>query len=221
MEQIAQGDVDAFHTLYKTVSPHILSFLAANNGHGNVEDLFQETLARFWQMRTRFRSESTVLTFVLGITANVIREHETTRQRSQERTRPLQAFLDGMEQMSLAGFQERDGEDLTELLQKLLATLPPKQRAAVDMVYYQKLTASQAAKVIGCSREVFDNRLCRAKKTLKEKMAFLKASSWTSYANEKHENHPSATQVKSISYKNIKNLSKICDRKCPFFSLII
>ena len=46
--------------------------------------------------------------------------------------------------------------------------LPPKDRLAVDLYYYEGYSAAQAARIMGCSATAFTTRLARARTKLRE-----------------------------------------------------
>ena len=58
--------------------------------------------------------------------------------------------------------------ELAQTIRALLAKLPPRQRQAVELVYFSGLHPCEAARQLGCSTRAFKVRLSSARQTLRK-----------------------------------------------------
>ena len=132
IRMVGRGDQDEFTELYHRHYRRVYAFLACKCGQTpevDVLEITQETFARFWECRQRFRGRSQVQTFLFGIANNVYREYcrkwaQSRGVRSEhdsKRTaaRPLQILVH---------------KELEEQVQKAICSLTPRQREAVQLV---------------------------------------------------------------------------------------
>jgi len=69
------------------------------------------------------------------------------------------------------GFDAAETVQLRHALMQALATLPPKQRAVLVLRYWEQLSESEAAKVLGCSLGTVKSTASRGLARLREVMA--------------------------------------------------
>lgn len=109
---------------------------------GHAEDLAQTALAKAYASWPRVRRAEDPDAYVRRILINAnhsrFRKHRVVENSGEAPTEP--AVADGSE-----AFDQR------EALMAALMELPPKQRAVVVLRYWDGLTETQAAAVLGCS----------------------------------------------------------------------
>jgi RNA polymerase sigma-70 factor (ECF subfamily) len=83
---IQSGSEDAFRELYRRHTPRLLGFVSRflARTDAEAEDVVQETWLRACQALDRFRWDSVFSTWLLGIGANVARDHMRKNARSAE-----------------------------------------------------------------------------------------------------------------------------------------
>lgn len=120
---------------------------------GHAEDLAQTALAKAYASWPKVRRAEDPDAYVRRILINV--NHRRFRKRRVEEHSgegsPEPAVTDGT-----AAFEQR------ELLVAALMELPPKQRAVVVLRYWDGLTETQAATVLGCSVGTVKSQASRA-----------------------------------------------------------
>lgn len=153
IERAAGGDARALEILYDRYSRVVYSFALRIIGDPQIaEELLQEVFFRAWQQGGSFRANrGTFVTWLLSITHNMAIDEVRKRRR-----RPQKSDNDDPETV-LAGVPDT-GQDieeevwlgsLRETIGAALSTLPPAQREAVELAYFQGLTQREIAERLG------------------------------------------------------------------------
>ena len=151
----ADGDARALEVLYDRYSGVVFSFaLRLVMDRPLAEELLQEVFFRAWQQGGNYSAQrGTFVTWLLSITHNMAIDEIRKRKR-----RPQKADSEEPEQV-LAGVADTGaGSDVEEevwlgslrdTVATALQTLPPAQREAIEMAYYQGLTQREIADALG------------------------------------------------------------------------
>lgn len=167
MTKARDGDHLAYDQLYRRYFGTVASFLAHHNARRHAcEDLAQEVFARVWYHRSQYQPLTPVKNYLLGVAANVLRED---RAKSRGRV-PLDAC--GMGTMTDTSqpsppSQAQSAEQL-QAVRALVASLPTRQRQAVELVYLAGLAPNEAARRLGCSLQTLYSHLCSAREKLRK-----------------------------------------------------
>jgi RNA polymerase sigma-70 factor (sigma-E family) len=138
------------------------AYLLTSDLH-SAEDLVQISLAKAYLAWDRLRDPRAVEAYVRKIMVN---EHTSWWRRAWRRnerstdTLPESPTIDDP-----AGFEHRDA------MWELVQTLPPKQRAAVVLRYYEDLSEAETARVLGCSVGTVKSQTSRALGALRGRLA--------------------------------------------------
>jgi RNA polymerase sigma factor (sigma-70 family) len=140
-------------------------------------DATQETAVRFLRELPRFRGDSRLRTWSIGIAINVVREI----RRASGATVSLG---DGIAAMtwrptgrgpsplpSPAGAAE--AAERREVIQSVLAALPPRQREAVVLRFFEELSVEETAAAMDCAPGTVKATVHQAIKSLREKLRLL------------------------------------------------
>lgn len=140
------------------VRPHLdlMARLAARMaGATERDDIVQEALSRAWLHRKTFDpSRGTFRSWLLAITAN------EARKRGRRRLRlPALTLL-------------RSAPSLDDALDvaSAIAVLPPRQRLAIDCVYFVGLSLAETAEVMGCAIGTVKATLSDARARLRKEL---------------------------------------------------
>jgi RNA polymerase sigma-70 factor (sigma-E family) len=139
------------------------AYMLTGNQH-NAEDLLQTALAKTYLSWSKIREEAAIDAYVRRIMVNEYtswwrrawRRNEITTDEVPERGRQQQA-------------PARDHEE-SDAMWRLLGTLPPRQRAAVVLRYYEDLSEAETAQVLGCSVGNVKSQTSRALASLRQRM---------------------------------------------------
>lgn len=165
MERVAAGDREAFRTL---VERHTSSLMAHATRmlktQAEAEDVVQEAYVRLWRQAPSYRPEAKLRTFLHGVTHNLCIDR--LRRRRPEDTGALDV-LASTDRPS-GSLRERE---LSDTVQREVAALPERQRAALSLVHFEELTNIEAAKLLSVSVEALESLLARARRTLRERLS--------------------------------------------------
>ena len=150
----AVGDARALEVLYDRYSSVVFSFaLRLVQDRQLAEEVLQEAFFRAWQQGQGFSAKKgTFVTWLLSITHNLAIDEIRKRRR-----RPQKAESEEPEAILAAVADTSTGADvedevwlgaLRQTMTVALASLPPAQREAIELAYYQGLTQREIAEVL-------------------------------------------------------------------------
>ena len=121
---------------------------------GLAEDAAQETFLRAYRAIERFRGDSSPKTWLTRIAINVCKDMQRRRSR--------QPLLPGHLPEAVHRDDNYDDSVITEVM-----ALPEKYRAVILLRYYQELSISETAKVLGITQNAASIRISRAREMLR------------------------------------------------------
>ena len=133
------------HTLYRAAA-------AILGDPHEAEDAVQETYLRYLEKRPEFRDRDHEKAWLLKVTANRCKSVLRARKRH-----PAVELLDVYPAPDM---------DCRELMEAILA-LPPKQRAAVHLHYYEGYTSEEIGAILGQRPGTVRSHLSRARDSLR------------------------------------------------------
>lgn len=167
MAAVARGDAGAYRTL---ASRHLVPILRyATRLLGNpqdAEDATQDAFLRLWQhaadFETRGHKPSTWL-------------YRVAHNLCVDRLRKRRDHVDESALTTPAQSHEAyAAKELAEQLERALAELPERQRAAIVLVHQEGLPSNEAAEVLECSAEALESLLARGRQRLRERLAGIR-----------------------------------------------
>lgn len=180
VEAHCKGDPKAFGELVRRYGDGLLGYLTrmSRNRH-EAEDLFQETFKRVHEKAHTFRG-SQFKSWLFRIATNAA--IDGMRRRKGKRMVSLNQKLDCTdgdgEELSAVALADDSQEPSQEAakaeqvrqVRDAVMSLPSRQRATLVLAYYQQLSYSEVAKVLGCSLGTVKTQMFRALKTLGQKL---------------------------------------------------
>lgn len=152
----AGGDEQAFNSLFDLFYPRVRAFAArmlSNIAEG--EDVARETMARAARTIRNLHDSACFESWLFRIAGNHCRDCLRSRTREERGRAEIANDPPGREQSH-------------DELQAALAALPPEQRAAVLLVYFDGLNHREASRALGCAEPTISWRLMLARRTLKK-----------------------------------------------------
>lgn len=167
MRGVAAGDTAAYRALVDAHLPRIVRFAERFLGNAaEAEDVAQETFMRLWTAAASYTPEARPLTWLYRIAHNACVDRH--RKRRPETVEVETASADRP-----SGLMRR--KQTAEAVQRELAELPERQRAALTLVHYEGLAGEEAAAVLDVSVEALESLLSRARRTLRARLRTLAA----------------------------------------------
>ena len=169
LEASAGGDRDAFGLLaerhYRAIVQYIHGFLGTVD-HATAEDLAQEVFLAAWRAAPFFRRQATVLTWLSRIATNACLDHwRRGRRHYTASLDPDQALDDRVSATEHSEARAIAREQAAEL-QKAMADLPAKQRAAILLRHFVGLSYVEIADALDTSIPAVESLLFRARRSL-------------------------------------------------------
>jgi RNA polymerase sigma-70 factor (ECF subfamily) len=168
LRSVAEGDRAAVRALTRRCLP-MVNGLARRmlNDAGEAEDVAQETFIRVWRHASRFDPDRARLeTWVGRIAINLC--HDRLRKR-----REVTLNDDAPERAdpSADAEQQLTAQDMARRVRKAVSMLPERQRAALELCYFQHMTNIEAAEILEVSVEATESLLARARGKLKAELS--------------------------------------------------
>lgn len=130
----------------------------------DAEDLLQEALERVLRNRHGIRDDAEG--YLRRTLYNLAAEGWRRRGAWRRKIRLLRA--DGDTGAARGGADATAAVDVRDTLVRLLRQLPPQQRAAIVLRYFEQLTEAEAAVVLGCSEGTVKSATSRGLRRLRE-----------------------------------------------------
>lgn len=165
MQRIAQQDAGAYRMLVARHLNFCVRFGERMLGsRADAEDVAQEVCLRIWNDAGKWRPEAKFTTWLYCVMTNACIDHKRKRLLLPLGDNDTTPDTGPGPEISLQQ-QQRSRQ-----VQAALGRLPPRQRAAVVLSYYEELSNEQAAAATGMTLNAFQQLLYRARQSLKEEL---------------------------------------------------
>ncbi len=163
LKQIAACNEEALKELYVEYGRRLFSFALRLTGDADqAEDVVQDTLVTVWHDASRFRGQGRVIAWLLGIVHNTALK--SLRHRSKQVSLDLAEVISSDAPGPEENLQKNERRDLLRLG---LTHLSREHREVLDLVFFQRLTLEETARVIGCPLGTVKSRLSYARTQLR------------------------------------------------------
>ena len=165
-EQVEAGDRSAFRIIVEQTQAPLFRLAARMmGGTADAEDTLQEAYVKAYRALTdgQFDHRSSVRTWLYRVVVNTA--IDALRRRAARP--PLEDVAPEM-----AKFDPGRGAEAQLALREIgdwLEDLPAEQRAAMVLTAIEGMTTNEAAKILGCSEGAVEQRLVRARATLRKR----------------------------------------------------
>ena len=159
-----QSAFDEIVAAHKRRLAHLVYRLLGSSA--DVEDVVQEVFVAVLSNLHRFRGESKFSTWVNTITINKCRSH----QRRHLLWRRSRAELINRQQEANSNHQDEDSPASHDAVREAVQMLPVTFREPIVLRYFQQMSVSEIADVLGLSTGAVEMRLSRARQVLKDKL---------------------------------------------------
>ena len=174
MRSVGRGDEAAFEKLIERHQLRVIGTIAKMLGNfEGAEDLGQQVFLRVWNSAPRYQATAKFTTWLLTIVRNLVFNEVRRRQRAQ--WLPMEhgdgtprEFLDPN---ALTGAQQCERSELSEAVDKAIASLPEAQRIAIILRRYEELPYEDIAEVLKTTVPSVKSLLFRAREELRLKLA--------------------------------------------------
>ncbi|MFL5762065.1 MAG: RNA polymerase sigma factor [Thermomicrobiales bacterium] len=149
----SEGDARALEVLYDRYSRVVYSFALRIVGDSQIaEEVLQEVFFRAWQQGSAFKSaRGSFITWLLSITHNMAIDEVRRRRRRPQKadSEDPESVLAAVADTSTDIEEEVWLGSLRTTILEALEKLPPAQREAIELAYFQGLTQREIAERLG------------------------------------------------------------------------
>jgi RNA polymerase sigma-70 factor (ECF subfamily) len=166
LKKAAGGDISAFEQVYKTYSRFVYN--VAYRMAGNIEEaeeITQEVFITIHQKLEKFRFESSFKTWVYRITVNSSINYFKKMRKNQNKTVAYEDQYE-YEQPDHEVYAQIEKESNTSMIQKLLDSLNPDQKACIVLRNIEGLSYEEIAQSLNININTVRTRLKRAREKL-------------------------------------------------------
>jgi RNA polymerase sigma-70 factor (ECF subfamily) len=157
---IAHGDETAFRELHARYYHRITHFvLAVTHRSDLVGEVANDALWVVWQCAARFRGESKVSTWIMGITRNL------SVKAMRAMGRGCYNVSDAIEEQA---YEPSSQSELTDWVDEALAQLPFEQRTVLEMFYGLDRSCAEISQVLNCPVNTVKTRMFHGRRKLRE-----------------------------------------------------
>ena len=164
MEQIQEGDMEAYALLLSEISPLIFNYVRKRVFNPQqVEDVYQDVLLTFHKARHTYQINRPFSPWLFTVVRNAIwaaihKRHKVTQKELQ------------LEDLPETAAKVLEDGGLEDDLQEALNSLPEANRRAVEMLKLQGMDVETAAKELGISKIALKVRAHRGYEQLRKKL---------------------------------------------------
>lgn len=172
IEACQRGEREAFASLFAANRDRVYSIALRYTGDGSAamdiaQDVFLKLLTRIGQ----FRSSACFETWLYRMVVNSCLDY----QRRRRKLIPLlDTVFNAVRTASNKVLQDIMQEQQEEMVQRVIAALPPEQRIVVVLRYTEDLSYERIGDIVGCSPGTVASRLNRAHKVLERRLSGLR-----------------------------------------------
>jgi RNA polymerase sigma-70 factor (ECF subfamily) len=167
LRQVAQGDRQAFETLYSAYHRRLGRFLARLTQRPElIEEAINDTFWVVWQKAGDFRGASLVSTWIMGIAYRCTLK--ALRRSGSAASEPLS---EDYEDTVTPGLQAE--QELRDWLGKGLRHLPQEQRTTLELAYYMGHSCEEIGEIMDCAVGTVKARMFHARVKLRNLLPTL------------------------------------------------
>jgi RNA polymerase sigma-70 factor, ECF subfamily len=163
LQQVAAGDEKALSALYEKYGQRLYAYALRLTGETDrADDALQEALIAVWRSAGRFRGEGRVIAWLLGIV------HHQAIKSLRRRPLPLTpALAEDLPSHQPLPEDVVQAGDRAGQVREALQHLSHEHCAALELIFYQKLSYEEAAQVCGCPLGTMKSRVSQARLQMK------------------------------------------------------
>lgn len=165
LEQVKKGDINAFSTIVTRHQKPLLCVVVRLVGDLVLaEDIVQEAFMKAYQKLDSFEGRSKFKSWLFQIAINTARN----------RLRTMKFEMVDIDKVSLSSDHNQESDlsntGLRIMLNKQIATLPPKQRLALSLRIYDDMSFAEIAEIMDCPYDTAKANYRHALMKLKDKL---------------------------------------------------
>ena len=165
--QVLGGDIDAFGFFLRRYGDRVYALLAGMMGDGaEAEEATQDVFLQAYNHLDSFEGRSHFATWLYRIAYNVAQSRTRRHRFRTESLDDMAREMPDIDDEQIAVLFESTDANRLQLLDEALDSLPPDDRAIVDLYYFDDYAIRDIAYVVGQTETNVQTRLYRIRKRL-------------------------------------------------------
>ena len=176
LEACRRGDRDAFQALYEAYKDRVYS-IAFYFFHGDgdaASEVTQQVFLKLMREVARFRGDAAFSTWLYRLVMNACVDRSRRGRANVVADDP--GTLDALPTRTASHEDSFARREIAASVQRAVAALPAKLRAAILLRYFEELSYSDMATALNCSIGTVASRLSRGHRLLAKKLAPMRAA---------------------------------------------
>jgi len=167
-----EGDKAAGNTLFQRHFDSVCRFFRNKVGEG-VDDLIQRAFLACVESRDQFRKEASFRTYLFTVARHELYAHFKRSRRDRDRFDPLATSVFDLGPSAVAVVAQRKEQ---RLLLEALRRIPADHQIALELYYWEELSAAELGRVLDVPEGTIRTRIRRAKSLVEQALRELDAS---------------------------------------------
>lgn len=160
LKRISDGDEEAFRELYDLTHKRVYFYLyRLVHGKQMAEDVLVEAYSEVWRCAKKFKGNSAVTTWMMGIARNLAM-NELGKVKRYDHIEDFPNLSDGV-------IPDPEPMDRRRLLKEAMIKLPIKHREILDLVFFHEMTYPEVSQVLNIPVNTVKTRVFYAKGALR------------------------------------------------------
>ncbi|MBK7474017.1 MAG: sigma-70 family RNA polymerase sigma factor [Betaproteobacteria bacterium] len=165
LDLVAAGNQNAFEELYRLLSRRVYAFVRRMIENAeSTDEIMVETMYEVWRTAGRYRGDSRVTTWVLGIARNKVLM--AMRSRPNVRYEDIDDYADIIDSEVPDGYALLAQKQTRELIQRCIQGLSEKHRECIHLTHFDDMSMPEIAAVLGIPEGTVKSRLSHARAQL-------------------------------------------------------
>jgi RNA polymerase sigma-70 factor (ECF subfamily) len=150
--------------LYKT----IYNYISSKGTKQDAEDIVVETFVRFYKNIKSFKLQTTVKNYLYRISINLAINFLKSKKINFVSFEEIKDELHDETHIDTELFEKEKQDELKNIVSQLFSKLPEKQKSALYLVTYKKMSYKEVAEVLNTTVLSVESLVFRAKQNLKK-----------------------------------------------------
>ncbi len=172
-----KGDMEAFEELVYRYDRHVLNIAKSfRNSDDDAKDIYQEVFLRVFRGLKNFQFKSEFSTWLFRITTNVCITFQARKKTYDSIDREIGNSEDDTTTVAdlISSEDKTDnltiGSDLSKHISKALETLPPQQKMAFTLKFFQEYKIKEIADMMQCTEGTVKRYLFTATNKMRQRL---------------------------------------------------
>ena len=172
IDLVAAGNQSAYEELYRLLSRRVYAFVRRMIENAeSADEIMVDTMYEVWRTAAKFRGDSQVTTWVLGIARNKVLM--AMRSAPKGKHEDIDDFADIIDADIPDAFAVLAEKETREVIQRCMQRLSEKHRECVHLTHFEDMSMPEVAAVLGIPEGTVKSRLSHARAQLAQCVSSL------------------------------------------------